>query len=83
MIANDNALLQASGGRVMFHPFARWAAVSLEGVPLGYMVHRDDQTTLHLKADAPLWLRQVRDAGPFKDHSACQEAIKNAAPRLF
>ncbi len=81
-LANDNTLTLYAP-RVMFHVYARWAAVALNDTLHGYMAHVDGETKLHLKADAPKWLRDVRDAGPFKDHTACQDAIKNAAPGLI
>lgn len=65
---------------VAFHPFNRWAAIAIDGTLVGYMTHISGVTELHLKHDAPQWLRAVRSQGPFADHSACQAAIKKAVP---
>lgn len=83
MIANDN-LTPTGPVQVRFHVYDRWAAVSMNGVPVGYMSHVQGKgTTLHVKRDAPAWLREVCARGPFPGHGECQEAIKNAAPRLI
>lgn len=71
--------------KVTFHPFNKWCAVSIDGQPVGYMTNlkRDPQaellTELHLKQDAPKWLRDVRSSGPWVSHTECQNAIRAAA----
>lgn len=66
-----------------FHPYNRWCAIMVDKIPIGYMTHMSGKagiamTTLHLKHDAPAWMRIVRDAGPYASHSACQNALKMA-----
>lgn len=68
--------------KVIFHDYRRWCAVSLDGEPMGYMSHFGTETTLHLKKDAPKWLRDVRDCGPFLSNQACQIVIKHAVSTL-
>lgn len=74
---------------VTFHPFNRWIAFAIDGLPSGYMSHFDGLTILYLKKDANKWLRDVRERGPFESNNACQAAIKTAflnayaAPPLF
>lgn len=82
MIANDN-LIPTGPFDVRFHAYNRWCAITINGQPVGYMSHYTKEgTSLHLKHDAPAWLREVRARGPFVNHEACQQAIKDAAPRL-
>ncbi len=66
-----------------FHPFNRWAAVALDGNPIGYMSHFDGKTTLHLRQDSPQWIRVVRAAGPWDSNLDCMNAIKAAVPQVM
>ncbi len=77
-ILNDNT--PWLDGKPQFHPFNRWAAISINGTPMGYLSHFKDETTMHLKKDAPRWLRDVRDAGPWESNAACMNAIMAAFP---
>jgi hypothetical protein len=69
--------------KITFHGFRRWSAIAIDSDLQGYMSDFDGHTTLHLKQDAPKWLRDVRDRGPWDSHTACQAAIKAAAPELL
>lgn len=83
MLANDNNV-DPSPVRVSFHPFAAWCAITIDGEPVGYMSHKQGVgTELHLKKNAPAWMRDVRVRGVFSGHWECQEAIKAAAPGLL
>lgn len=66
--------------KITFPSFRRWCAIVLDGEPIGYMADYGAGTTMHLKHDAPKWLRDVRDGGPYADTATCKAAIQKAAP---
>lgn len=65
---------------IRLHPFQRWCAISLDGVPMGYLTHIHGKTEMHLKKDAPPWLNAVRAAGPWDTIAAATEAVRAADP---
>ena len=67
-----------TGPGVVFHTFNNFASISVDGVPQGYLEHRNGETRVHLGATAPDWLRKVRAGGPWISHAAAQNAIKEA-----
>ena len=64
--------------KLTFHPFSRWCAIALDGDCHGYIEAFTDVARLHLKKDAPSWMKAVRAHGPFEHMPAAQKALKAA-----
>ncbi len=73
-----------TGAILTFRPKDRFCAVAFNAHVYGYMEHRPkDGTRLHFAANAPVWLKQVRDAGPYESHYACKAALEAARDQEY